>query len=192
MSFLSDLLTQRNRCSRITYVPPVNVVYTTPTRYVTEKCDCCGNCSIEPVYKVSESCVQYGVFEGSATSLAVGGQVPLSLTNGNGCDVCPNGTNVNLSAGHTYNVNYSTVVEVAAEGVVTFNILANGTVVGTITESLPATTPTSLSWSGLITTNDSSCSNWCSCCSATSLQVVNASETAVTVNSATLSAYKLA
>lgn len=176
-----------------TCFPIVETVYTQPTSYATEVCDENGYCTFNPIYKISNSCLQYGIFDGSITSLAAGAYDVFTTQSSNGCDVCLNSGNISLAAGHTYNVSYSANVSVAEPGPVVLSVVSNGTVIGQLVADLAtANQPQTLTWSGLVTTQESTCSNWCACCCATSLQVRNDSTTAVTLADSTLSAYRLA
>lgn len=192
MSFWSSLLSSKNGgCVRTTYVPPVNVIYTKPTNYVTKSCDCSGNCTITPIFQASDSCVQYGVFDGSTTSLASGDKATFTKISGNGCDICLNASHINIAAGNIYDVSISTVVELEAAGNVTLNLLANGAIVGQLNATVDATTPTTITWNGILTVPTSDCENWCSCCCATAIDLQNVGTAAVTLDRATLSINKL-
>lgn len=191
MSFWGSLLSSRGGCVRTTYVPPVNVIYTKPTNYVTKSCSCNGCCTINPIYEASDACVQYGVFDGSTTSLAAGDKTTFTKISGNGCDICLNASHVNLTAGNIYDVAISTVVELEAAGDVTLNLLANGAIVGQLNATVAATTPTTITWKGILTVPASDCENWCSCCCATAIDLQNVGTTAVTLDRATLSINKL-
>lgn len=191
MSFLSSLLSSRGGCIKTTYVPPVNVIYTKPTNYIAKTCNCNGECTITPIYQASDACVQYGVFDGTTTSLVAGDKAIFTKISGNGCDICLNASHVTLAAGNVYDVSLSTVVELEAAGNVTLNLLANGVVIGQLNASVEATTPTTISWNGILTIPARDCENWCSCCCATSLDLQNVGTTAVTLNRATLSVNKL-
>lgn len=191
MSFWGSFLSSRGGCVKTTYVPPVNVIYTKPTNYVTKSCNCNGSCTITPIYQASESCVQYGVFDGSTTSLVSGDKATFTKISGNGCDICLNASHVTLSAGNVYDISISTVVELEAEGNVTLNLLANGAVIGQLNASVAATTPTTISWNGILTVPANDCENWCACCCATAIDLQNIGTTAVTLDRATLSINKL-
>lgn len=192
MSFWNSLLSTRGGCGiKTTYVPPVNVIYTKPTNYVTKACDCTGNCTITPIYQASGYCVQYGVFDGSTTSLAVGDKANFTKISGNGCDICLNASHVTLAPGNIYRLSISTVAELEAAGNVELNLLANGVIIGQLDATVAATTPTTITWDGILTVPESDCANWCNCCCATAIDLQNVGETAVTLDRATLSIEKL-
>ena len=192
MSFWSSLLSSRGGCGvRTTYVPPVNVIYTKPTNYVTKTCDCAGNCTVNPIYQASNYCIQYGVFDGSTTSLAVGDDANFTRISGNGCDICLNASHVTLAAGNVYQISISTVAELEAAGNVVLNLLANGITIGQLEAAVEATTPATITWSGILTVPENECSNCCACCCATAIDLQNAGTTAVTLDRATLSIQKL-
>lgn len=191
MSFWGSLLSSRGGCVKATYVPPVNVIYTKPTNYITKTCGCNGNCTITPIYQASDVCVQYGVFDGTTTSLAAGDKATFTKISGNGCDICLNASHITLAAGNVYDVSLSTVAELEAAGNVTLNLLANGVTIGQLNASVDATTPTTITWNGILTIPANDCENWCSCCCATALDLQNVGTAAVTLDRATLSVNKL-
>ena len=54
-----------------------------------------------------------------------------------------------------------------------------------------ATTPATITWSGILTVPENECANCCACCCATAIDLQNAGTTAVTLDRATLSIQKL-